>query len=574
MLFGLVKYKLKIETKSYIFELFFLVLTFFLVLGLVLVYAKSRFAIAYWAILILSAIFIPKAWILRFGAFISQNWCSVFQKKSIKEFKRIVFATMVFAIICNGFLFANEFFSHDSITFLKYSTGDFQYYTGIGRFGIPLYELIKGPLVSTWIVGLLFLLWMTLSSFFTVCTLEINTLSGVILVSGLMCTNLALTLTGATYVYCMDEYAFALMLSTVAAYLFCRCRFGTVPGIVCLCGALAIYQAYFTVTLALCFLVVIQDLLENKDIKIVITCGLKYVILLLCSFFIYFALWTGCTIILGVEKLRLNESLLSSGINSIPALLAQGISGYGRFLLVESEFLGCLRPLFNIILLVLVGIKLLNYFLNFNNCLENKILLVVLFCLAPLVFNSASILLMGSASELTQFACEMIYVFFAFSQELSGDILIDYKRYRIVTSVLLCCVLWQNIVFANQIYIKKELEKSATLSLTTRVIDRIELTEGYVSGQTPVVFIGELWKNPYLNRGRSGTEAFAQKTGVWSDYSATYNLQNYITEYLNYPLMIEDAAQFAALEEVQDMPAFPNKDSIRIINDTVVVKLS
>ena len=43
-----------------------------------------------------------------------------------------------------GFLFANEFFSHDSVSYFTYATGTPAFYAGIGRFLIPRNELIKG----------------------------------------------------------------------------------------------------------------------------------------------------------------------------------------------------------------------------------------------------------------------------------------------------------------------------------------------------------------------------------------------------------------------------------------------
>ena len=47
-----------------------------------------------------------------------------------------------------------------------------------------------------------------------------------------------------------------------------------------------------------------------------------------------------------------------------------------------------------------------------------------------------------------------------------------------------------SIVFSNQVYLKKNLELESTLSLMSRVIQRIEETEGYTPGYTPVAILG------------------------------------------------------------------------------------
>ena len=121
---------------------------------------------------------------------------------------------------------------------------------------------------------------------------------------------------------------------------------------------------------------------------------------------------------------------------------------------------------------------------------------------------------------------------------------------------------------------KKELDHTATVALASRIIDRIELTEGYLPGETPVAFVGRLDRNAYLNHGRGEFAELDHTVGLWSDYSATYNLGRYLTDYLNYPLVWDTETDFAQYEEVQSMPAFPSVDGIRMIDGTVVVKLS
>ena len=47
-------------------------------------------------------------------------------------------ATAVFSLAAHGFLFSNELFSHDSVSYFTYATGTPAFYAGIGRFLIPL----------------------------------------------------------------------------------------------------------------------------------------------------------------------------------------------------------------------------------------------------------------------------------------------------------------------------------------------------------------------------------------------------------------------------------------------------
>ena len=77
-----------------------------------------------------------------------------------------------------------------------------------------------------------------------------------------------------------------------------------------------------------------------------------------------------------------------------------------------------------------------------------------------------------------------------------------------------------------------------------------------------------------MNCGRDEFIELDKTVGLWSDYSATYNLGRYLTDYMNYPLLWDTETDFSQMEEVKAMPVFPAADSIRMIEGTVVVKLS
>ena len=121
---------------------------------------------------------------------------------------------------------------------------------------------------------------------------------------------------------------------------------------------------------------------------------------------------------------------------------------------------------------------------------------------------------------------------------------------------------------------KKGLEKNATLVLAARVMDRIELTEGYIPGVTPVAFVGRLDQNEVLNQGRDAFEDLDHTAGLWSDYAATYNFGRYLTDYLKAPLIWDTETDFSQLAEVAAMPALPAAGAVEMIDGTVVVKLS
>ena len=128
-------------------------------------------------------------------------------------------------------------------------------------------------------------------------------------------------------------------------------------------------------------------------------------------------------------------------------------------------------------------------------------------------------------------------------------------------------------MLANQAYMKKDLEKTATISLVTRIIDRIEQLDGYSPNDTQVYVVGDL-RYSDLNRGNMDIPYLESKCGLWYNYSATYNFVRYITDYMNYPMRIAVNSNLADTNDVKNMPAFPANGSVKMIDGAAVIKLS
>ena len=493
------------------------------------------------------------------------------------EVKRTVIlvflSTAVTSFLVHGFLFSNEMFSHDSLGYgYFFDAGTVSYYTGLGRFFIPVYERIKGAATVPWTIGILFTLWITLTAWLLVRLLKIRTTGGIVLTSALVCANLAMSLTGASYIYCMDEYAFALFAAVGAAYLFAKGGWFTLPGLAGLVISAGVYQAYFITAACVCLLVVVGDLIENKRCRLAFLRGIRFLVLLAFGFVLYYATWYGLCICRGTVMARTNESVLSSGFGGLFGLVLEAAMTYIRAMLCDHGILNGLMTVVHIAVLLLLALWLLRLLSDQELHIANKILLVILVMMMPVAFNAAQILFPTSATRLTNFTWEMPYLLLLLSVE--RDVRKSWKgTIRTVAVVLLCSVLWHHTLYANHVYLKKDLEKNATITLAARMIDRIELLDGYIPGETRVAFVGMLLQNPSLNRIRPEFVDFTD-VGLWGQYAATYSMGAYLTTYLNYPLVVDTVTDYSQMVEVQQMPCFPAADSVQMINGTVVVKLA
>lgn len=137
-------------------------------------------------------------------------------------------------------------------------------------------------------------------------------------------------------------------------------------------------------------------------------------------------------------------------------------------------------------------------------------------------------------------------------------------------------LLFDRGIYANQIYLKKDLEYDTTLSVMTRVVDRIEQVEGYIPGETPVKFLGDIQRSK-LAMTRPAFAHLDSLTGTEENYAITYGdtFWMYLEDVMGYPIKRFRETKNEEQERVtDDMPCFPDKDSVQMVDGVVFVKLA
>lgn len=556
-------------------QLFLMALFAAVILGLILTYQGGRSAALYWALLAGGLFFTPRPWLRNLRAVLLQ-WWDLDRRRSLLLLLTVFAATFAACFAVHGFLFANEFFSHDSVTMTNYDSvprSQIYYYISLGRPMLPLYETLKGPASAPWLVGLLFLLWTTLASVLIVRLLGLQSATAVVLASALVCSNPVLINTGATYIYCMDEYALALLMAAAAAWSFCRCGRSCLPGIVCLVISMSLYQAYFAVAAVLCFLTLLPEVLEGEKPLLTVRKGLCRLAMLAAGFAAYFLTWSAACRITGQEKSRVGETILSAGPVALIKKVAAAYRDLFEALWRGNTMLGRIAQAVGLLLLALILLWFAGWLADKRLPRGNKALLIAALCMLPAVFNVTYILFQDWNQPLVNFPRGLTGVFLLFCAVRWPAVPL-VRRYRAAALLLATALLWQNTVTANQIYIKKDLEKTATASVVTRIIERVEQMDGYVPGETPVAFSGALNDNALLSEPRDpfrDLSFYYEGVSAIRSYAATYNIDSYIKIYLHYPMNITYIHD--PLEEIAEMPAFPSNGSVAWVGDVIVVKL-
>lgn len=508
--------------------------------------------------------------------------CTVINRiKSLFDKNKIIFVaitTLTMCLIAHGFMYFNELFSHDSML-LMYNT-DANTMISLGRFLRPLYNSIKGYMNTPVMNGLLSMVYLSAVSYLVLDIFKVNNKGIIVLVIGVLCTNYSVSILNATYIHDVDAYMFSLLLDVIGLWLFINFKYGFLAGIIPLTLSLGLYQSYIDFILFAYLILCIIRIIKEGISKEVFVSILEFGIMVGISMIFYYALFKGINMILGLNNngsYQNPSNVLNLSAESIKERLDQFFVSIEKWFLyprgIHRNWAALINKLFFVLDICLAAYLLIR---NKTN-LFSIVCVVILAFLCPIGMNFIT-LISNVYHDLTIYSFHFYYLIplVLLSQ-------IDNIKHIVLKSVLgLVCIcisvlIYDNCLYSNQIYLKKDLEDKSTLFAITRIIDRVEQTDGYILGETPIAIVGSLNTSEYGVR-RDGFDYTG--TGLGNTYAVTYGevYRTYISKYLNYPAEIisseKEIEELEKNEEIRNMPFFPAKDSVKLIDGIIVVKLS
>ncbi len=509
------------------------------------------------------------------------------------RFQFIFFCTLLLGLAAHGYCYFNLLFSHDALHLVQDSNSAVAQ-IGLGRFLNPLYLQLRGSICSSSLIGILSLCYLTISIWLMIMLLDIKQKLLIFCACGILTANTAITFLNASYIGTADVYMLALLLSVAAAYIAAQYRYGFLCSPILLCMSLGLYQSYLQVTVFLCMLSIVKLLLENKPIKTTIFTAAKLLFALLSGLLLYKAVFQYTLTLTGVDIMDSYNGLANVGQFENLAALWQltkqtwlyPLQYYMTPQISNSQAIA----VFNVILGVLLLLSLARILIRRSSSPGKLLLLGCLIFLMPFGINVVYFIANGMEHALMIYSFFLVYLFLLYT--LDVNISIPAKKQnqeqtntpqvfsdipRWIAVVCLICVIFHNINFSNQLYLKKDLEFQSTLSVMTRIVDRMEQTDGYILGQTPVILVGSLYNSP-LSQERPGFEEITG-LGCSQNFSTTYYLtyQWYFEQILAYPIQLldpDEASAFLQYHAVQSIPVFPQKGCCALLDDVLVVKLS
>ena len=90
-----------------------------LILGLALLIRNGRSAVLYWCALFVCLFFTPRSW-LQNGKAVFTKWWALGKAETLRLSLISAISSLAASLAAYGFLFTNEFFSHDALTLTNY----------------------------------------------------------------------------------------------------------------------------------------------------------------------------------------------------------------------------------------------------------------------------------------------------------------------------------------------------------------------------------------------------------------------------------------------------------------------
>ena len=507
-----------------------------------------------------------------------------------KERKKFFLITILTSMIVHFQLYALMITGPDTLINSMYHQADI-WEAMLLRFGLDFVQAIKGNIVSPVLATLLSSVFLGITVILVIDIFKIKNkyLKYLTAIIFSVAPNISATL---TFFYCSDAYILGMLLATLAVFIMRKYEnknWIILISALLVALAMGMYQTYLSVTMVLVVATLIIDILNKVEIKKIFINIIKYVLMGITGIILFYVL---AHITLFFKNLLVSSY---SGANTIglktllnlPSLLPEAYQSFFNYYFNDNIIPNTIWNT-NILYIIIFGVMLISviYIIIKNKIYEkisSIILLIILIFLSPICFGIIEIMVPNVDIHILM-ACSMIYIFpifFKILEFLPRDNICMFFKYVVAFCSII--IIWNYIWQDNASYIAINSMQNQAESTILRIVTQIEELDEY-NQEMPVLFIGGLENNAYLNKDNTSIEAkkiYDRSWGFISDTPTIWwgNLDSWrkiLYEYLgiNMNLVSEsESTEILESEEFKKMNCYPQKNSIKVIDNTVVIKL-
>lgn len=505
----------------------------------------------------------------------SEIW--IYLKQYIKkEWKVAFFATIIIGLLIHMPMMIRDIPNHDGLDSIHFD----QNMLVSGRWFLSFACGISSYYTLPWLIGILAIIYLGLTSVLLVDFLEVEDTISVVLISGLLVSFPALASTFA-YVFTMDGYMLAVFLAVLSVWLTKKKRLGFISGAVSLAFSIGIYQAYLPFAVLLCIYGILMIAMEKGDVREKFLNGLHYLYMGILGSIGYYVI---LQIMLKIQDTEIGTYQEGSKLGMLGGTsLIQTIKKiYVDFFAFTFNGNVLMNNLFSITMVVLLGLVTLITLIRlvaYTDWWRSPWFYLIGIMLAiglPLATNIMLLILPGVTYHLLMryqwilFLILMVAFVSRYNKGLFGDTRREWLVF-LTTGILI----WNFAVTDNIAYSNLQKKYERTYSYCVRLLDRIEQTEGYYQG-IPIAMIGVVGEDSYPQTDitQAVTSNLIGMNGEFLLYTGN-NYELFIKHYLGATLNIlppESMEEMYYSKEYREMESFPAADSIRIINGIMYIK--
>ena len=505
--------------------------------------------------------------------------------KNISKQCRIGFlSTFIWGLVAHGVMMTNKFSWHDDVAQWfglgsTYPSGrwmlEFMKIFEEFLFGTSLYSM---PLYN----GLVSILCIALVVILIIDLLDIKSDLACVGLSGIMVTFPVITgMFG--YMFTAPAYMTGLLMGVFGAFLICKYRkwYTYIAALVLCSCCVATYQAFIPVMVSVFVIYMIKCNIENqeKSLADMIKEAVYYVVSCVAFMVIY----------LVVNKIVLNyygAALLDySGINNMGATSIKGyllriLLAYKEFVLPDVTSTANMYPIgisrFYKVALVMIAVGTVYYLYKvFKKNIWSGLYVTALVCVLPLATNFVYFMCdLESVHSLTVYGKAFVLVYLIFLLDQLHIEELKWKQYAAKLGLAFMLVMAIMYVrFDNMCYLKAEIVQTQTIQYFSTMVTRIKSIEGY-SDELPIAFVNQMQITDTSITQNPQFEAvnIIPYEKEADDLVNNYVWQFYLNNWLGYSPVIMPNGTMYGHGEVEQMLAYPDDGSIKIIDGMIVIK--
>lgn len=514
-----------------------------------------------------------------------------------KRIKMCFLSAFICGLFAHIYALTNHLYNYDELwhTPTGFGTG-----LEVGRWALSITVWIQKVLFDDcftipFINGTLTIILYAVAACFVVLSLDIKDEFYAIVVGGLMTTFPALTCR-MFFMFTTHYYAIGIAMVAAGAWIIAKKKLNILKVTVAIAltvYGMAIYQANFAT--AVCILVgnlLVWFITENVELKTAIKKCINYVLYLGACMALFLA---GSKIALSItgKQMETYENLDKMGQLSMEQLIEGIIKCYKTFFKLPIIDVYSMNP--NRIVKITFLICFLVFLYTFVKVwmmkkeVYLKVLVSLVFAVLPIAVNLIIIMAISSGTMYSIMVYEIVFVFIisiacleairtcnSDITAIPNKMVIDKVETLLnsVTAVMLVITVITYIWFANGNYLAMEYTNQHDNAYYQTLMTQIKSVDGY-HADMPITMIGKPVVDSTYTRQDMIGRTF-NISGKSSTNINAYSSWNIMTRVLGYDPVNrnsdEEEEYFRGLDEVVNMPCYPSSGSIKIIDDTIVIK--